>query len=214
MGGVTSKFGIPLDVTQGKNVTIQPKMKFKFRVRFLGLGSLSSATFSFDVMQQVINIKRPTITFDVKEMGTYSGTVSLINKPKYDPIQITFRDDVANSMSEAIMSQLAKQYDFINGRYSVSAGSYKFSMIIETLDGNNAMRAIDSFRLDNCTITSYDAGSLGYNESGFLETTATIKFDSIGSYLSERNGIENPYYLLWYATANPSVYVNNPTGAI
>lgn len=209
---VTSKFGVPLDVTEGQNVTIQPKLKFKFRVRFLGLGSLSSATFSFDAMQQVMTVKRPTINFDAKEIGTYSGTVSVINKPKYDPIQITFKDDVRNSMMQAVMSQIAKQYDFIEGRYAVSGGSYKFSMIIETLDGNNVMRAIDSFRLDNCTITSVDTGQLGYGESGVVETSVTIKFDNIGSYLSEINGIENPYYLLWYATANPTVYATNPTG--
>ena len=55
MSGPFSKYGIPLDPVTGRTVTIQPKLGYRFRVRFLQFGGLESATYSFDSMQQVVS---------------------------------------------------------------------------------------------------------------------------------------------------------------
>lgn len=210
MSGVFSKFGIPLDAVTGKTVTIQPKLSYRFRVRFLQFGGLESTTYSFDAMQQVVNVARPTISFSTKKMGTYAGSVNLVNKPTFEPVSITFRDDVANTLAFAVATQLQKQYDFKNGRYAVSSGASKFTTIIETMDGENPMRAIDAFRLENCLINNVNFGTLDYSNSQPLQVTFNIEYDYLGGYYSETNGIESAMHMLWDVTSNPNTYATKP----
>lgn len=201
-----SKFGVPTDFNSGRDVTIQPKLKFKFRVRFINFGGLESASYSFDATQQVISVQKPTITFSTADLGTYAGNVKVFNKPTYNPVNITFRDDMANTLGSAAWSQLQKQYDFNTGRYAVSAGSAKFTTIIETLDGVNEIRAVDSFILEGCFISNAEFGDLNYTEgSGVSEVNMAVDYDYLGGYLSEiEGGIEDPEYLMWYVTSNAS----------
>jgi hypothetical protein len=210
MSGPFSKFGIPLDPVTGKTVTIQPKLGYRFRIRFLQFGGLESATYSFDAMQQVVSVSRPVINFSVKKLGTYSGTVNIINKPTFDPISITFRDDIANTLAFAIGSQLQRQYDFKNGRYAISTGSAKFTTIIETLDGENPMRAVDAFRLENCIINNVNFGQLEYSNSQPVNVTFNIEYDYLGGYYSEVYGIDDAIHMLWDVTTNPSAFATKP----
>lgn len=205
-----AKFGIPLDPVAGRDVTIQPKLAYRFRVRFLQFGGLESATYSFDAMQQVVSVTRPKIEFANKKLGTYAGHVTVINKPVFDPITVTFKDDIANTLGAAIGSQMQKQYDFLNGRYALSSGSSKFTMVIETLDGMNPMRARDAFRLENCIITNIDYGEMEYANNNPISVTMTIAYDYLGGYYSERYGIEDAIHLLWHTMSLPTPYATKP----
>ncbi len=209
-----AKYGIPMDGLSPRDVTIQPKLRFKFRVRFVNFGGLESASYSFDSTQQVISVGRPKITFESTELGTYAGSIKVFNKPKFENITVTFRDDIANSLSGAVASQLQKQYDFNEGRYAVSGGASKFTMIIETLDGVNEMRAVDAFRLEGCFIESADFGSLNYAESTFNEIPLVISYDYLGGYYSEVNGVESAKQLFWYVTSNASTMATPPHSII
>lgn len=197
-----SKFGVPVDFDTGRDVAIQPKLKFKFRVRFINFGGLESASYGFDASQQLVRVQRPTINFESTNLGTYSGNVKVFNKPTFNPINITFRDDVANTLGKAAWSQMQKQYDFNNGRYAVSAGAAKFTTIIETLDGQNEIRAIDSFVLENCHIATMEYDELDYSSGEMSTVSIGVEYDYIGSYKSESEGISDPDYLLWYVTSN------------
>jgi len=205
-----AKYGIPIDGLSPRDVAIQPKLKFKFRVRFVNFGGLESASYSFDSTQQAISVGRPKVTFEATELGTYAGSIKVFNKPKFENITVTFRDDIANSLSEAVASQLQKQYDFNEGRYALSGGACKFTMIIETLDGINEMRAVDAFRLEGCFIESVDFGSLSYMEGGLNEIPLVISYDYLGGYYSEVNGVESAKQLFWYVTSNASVMATPP----
>lgn len=210
MSGPFSKYGIPLDPVTGRTVTIQPKLGYRFRVRFLQFGGLESATYSFDSMQQVVSVSRPNINFSMKKLGTFSGTVNIINKPIFDPVTIEFRDDIANTLAFAIGSQLQKQYDFKNGRYAISSGSAKFTTIIETLDAVNPMRAVDAFRLENCLINNVNFGQMAYNDSNPIRVTFNIEYDYLGGYYSEVYGIEDAIHMLWDVTSSPNAYATKP----
>ncbi|ASV44463.1 hypothetical protein PBI_SCTP2_448 [Salicola phage SCTP-2] len=197
-----SKFGVPVDYNTGRDVALQPKQKFKFRVRFINFGGLESASYGFDASQQLIRVQRPTVNFESTNIGTYSGNIKVFNKPTFDPINITFRDDVANTLGKAAWSQMQKQFDFNNGRYAISAGAAKFTTIIETLDGQNEIRAIDSFVLENCFIATMDYDELDYSSGEMSTVSIGVEYDYIGSYKSESDGINDPDYLLWYVTSN------------
>lgn len=209
---IYAKYGIPVDGLSPRDTTIQPKLKFKFRVRFVNFGGLDSASYSFDTTQQVITVTRPKISFTPTELGTYAGKVKVFNRPNFENISIRFRDDMANSLAEALGSQLQRQYDFNEGRYAVSSGSAKFTMYIETLDGVNELRAVDAFRLEGCFIANIDFGDFAYGESTGNEISMDISYDYLGGYYSEANGIESARQLLWYVTTNPSsMATNNPS---
>lgn len=205
-----AKFGIPLDPIAGRDVVIQPKLGYRFRVRFLQFGGLESASYSFDAMQQVVSVTRPKIEFANKKLGTYSGHVTVTNKPIFEPITVTFKDDIANTLGAALGSQLQKQYDFLNGRYAFSSGGSKFTMVIETLDGMNPMRARDAFRLENCIVTNIDFGEMNYTDNNPISVTMTIAYDYLGGYYSERYGIDKATHLLWHTMSHPNAYATVP----
>lgn len=205
-----AKYGIPMDGLSPRDITTQPKLRFKFRVRFVNFGGLESASYAFDTTQQVMAVSRPKIGFEFTELGTYAGSVKVFNRPKFEPITLTLRDDMANAMSGAIASQLQKQYDFNEGRYAVSSGSAKFTMIIESLDGANEMRAVDAFRLEGCFIENTDFGSFDYREGSLNECTLSIVYDYLGGYYSELNGVESAQQLFWYVTSNASTMATPP----
>lgn len=206
-----SKFGIPLDPVTGRDVVIQPKLGYRFRIRFLQFGGLESTTYSFDAMQQVMNVTRPKITMNTKKIGTYAGSVTVINKPTFEPITVTFRDDMANTLGSAIATQLQKQYDFLNGRYAISSGSAKFTMIIETMDSNNTIRAVDAFKLENCILSNVDFGSADYTSSTPIQVSFTVEYDYLGGYYSETYGVDDAIQLLWHVTTLPVIDASKPS---
>ena len=49
-----NKFGVPIDGATGRGGILQPKLKYRFRVRFTGFGNLGANPV--DLTQQVMNI--------------------------------------------------------------------------------------------------------------------------------------------------------------
>lgn len=205
-----AKYGVPMDGLSPRDTNIQPKLKFKFRIRFVNFGGLESASYAFDATQQAISVSRPNISFEFSELGTFAGSIKVFNRPKFEAISLSFRDDVANSLSSAIASQLQKQYDFNEGRYAVSSGAAKFTMIIESLDGINEIRAVDAFRLEGCFIENANFGTFDYRESSLNDCTLSINYDYLGGYYSELNGTESAEELFWYVTSNASTMATPP----
>ena len=54
-----SKFGVPIDGSTGRGGILQPKLKYRFRVRFTGFGSVGQSPLK--LTQQVMNITRPKV---------------------------------------------------------------------------------------------------------------------------------------------------------
>lgn len=210
MSSFTSRFGIPVDANRGRETVIQPKLQYRFRVRFINFGGLESVSYGFDATQQITNVMRPNIEFSSKDMGTYAGSVKVFNKPQFRPITLTFRDDIQSTLNKAIGHQLQKQYDFNNGRYAVSAGSAKFSMVVETMDGLNEVRTRDAFLLEGCYINSTEFGALDYASSGVVTNNIVVEYDYLGGFYSEERGLEDAEQLLWYVTSNATSQASTP----
>ena len=106
-----NKYGVPIDYTTGKDVSIQPKLDNKMRVRFQGFGNVNKVEHSFNVTQQIISVTRPGIEFTPIPIKVFGGIVNTINKPTYSAISVTLRDDLSNNLISSVDSQISKQYN-------------------------------------------------------------------------------------------------------
>lgn len=194
-----AKYGVPIDSIKGRNTAIQPKQSFKFRVRLLSFGGLeNSASYGMDITQQVISVQKPSISFPKIDVPTYGGKYKTFNMPILNGLRLTLRDDIGNNILFAINSQIQKQYDFDNGRYAVAGSNAKFTLLIETLDGENDIRSIDTWRLDGCFIENIEYGSHQYSAGDPVEISMNIEFDEINDHYTESDGAEEPLSSLWY----------------
>lgn len=199
------KYGVPIDYIQGRGRPIQPKQQFKFRVRLISFGGLeNSSPHGMDITKNVVSVQKPSINFPKIEIKTYSGTMKTFNTPTLNAIRLTVRDDLDNNVLFAINRQLSKQYDFVNGRHAFASSNAKFTMLIETLDGQLTDRAMDAWRLDNCFIESIEYGENNYSSGDATQISMNIEFDYINGHYSESKGIDEQIQSLWYVTSKGS----------
>ena len=183
-----NKYGIPVDYTTGKDVSIQPKMDNRMRVRFQGLGNVEKVGMAFNATQQLISVTKPSIEFTPIPIKTFGGTLNTFNRPTYTAVTLTFRDDISNNLVAAIDSQISKQYNFDTGNTPVSSGSAKFVTLIESLDGRERIRAMDAWHLKGCMISSVRYGENNYNGGNFVTVSIDIVYDFIDKHITERFG--------------------------
>tara|TARA_B110000879_G_scaffold211673_1_gene305121 strand:- start:223 stop:843 length:621 start_codon:yes stop_codon:yes gene_type:complete len=170
---VITNFGVPVD---GSVTTLMPKLQYRFRVAFTGLGNGSPNKSS--VTQNVISTSRPNLTHEEVVIDSYNSKMYLAGKHTWEPITVVFRDDMSSHVIKAIGAQLNKQVDHADQASSISGSAYKFTMQIETLDGNNTTPTVfDSWDLAGCFITQVQYGDLNYADSNMVQVTMTIRFD-------------------------------------
>ena len=196
------KYGVPIDYVQGRGRPIQPKQQFKFRVRLIAFGGLENeAPHGMDITKNVVSVQKPSISFPKIEVKTYSGTMKTFNTPTINGLRLTVRDDLDNSVLIAINRQLSKQYDFVNGRHAYASSNAKFTLLIETLDGQNTDKAVDAWRLDNCFIESIEYGENNYSSGDATQISMNIEFDFINSHYIESGSGRDSLDTLWYVTS-------------
>lgn len=202
------KYGVPIDTVVGRGTAIQPKLSFKFRVRLISFGGLEkSAPRGLDITQQVVSIQKPTISFPKVDVYTYGGPYKTFNQPVFNAVRLTLRDDIENGVLFAINSQLQKQYDLARGRHAISSGTAKFTLLIETLDGQNEIRSVDTWRLDGCFISDIDYGENNYSSGESSIISMSIEFDHINDHYSESEGALDAVSSLFYVTSKSSEVV-------
>jgi len=137
MARTLNNFGVPTD--SGDNVTgsgiLQPKLNYRFRVQVAGFGGLSTQTAEFT--RQVMNVTRPKVSHESIPVDSYNSRMYMMGKHTWEPITITLRDDVANNLTKLVGRQLQSQLDHKNQTGPSAGTNYKFSTLIETLDGNS-----------------------------------------------------------------------------
>ena len=157
-----TKFGVPI----GGNPTtslLMPKLQYRFRVTFTQLGGDNT---SDTVTHQVVSVTRPTLTHEEITLDVYNSRIFLAGKHTWEPITIVVRDDISNNVITAVDKQMQNQIDHHNQSAPIAGAQYKFSTVIDTLDGNNdedpGPKVLDKWKLAGCWITS-----TAYNESAY-----------------------------------------------
>lgn len=175
-----SKLSVPLasDQSASSQGLLMPKLQYRFRIMFENFGVSTPTT---ELTKQVIDSKRPTLSFDTFEIPVYNSRVYMAGKHKWDPITVNLRDDVTGSVQKLVGEQLQKQFDFFEQSSAASGIDYKFSMRIEMLDGGNGANVptvLETWELYGCFVTSADYGAINYSTSEPVVIALTIQYDN------------------------------------
>jgi hypothetical protein len=93
---------------------------------------------------------------------------------KWSSIDVTFRDPIGPSASQALMEWVRLHAESVTGRMGYAAG-YKQDIDLEMLDPTGV--AVEKWILQGTFLTNVDFDSLGYSEDGLITVKATLRPD-------------------------------------
>jgi|TARA_B100000029_G_scaffold438534_1_gene454488 hypothetical protein len=175
-----TKFTVPVDSDQSASSQglLMPKLKYRFRAMFENFGVSTPRT---ELTKQVIDITRPSVTFDEMEVPVYNSKVFLIGKHTWEAVTINLRDDVNGSVTRLVGEQLQKQFDFLEQASASSGIDYKFITRFEMLDGGNGAstpNVLETWELYGCFVQNVNYGDLNYASSEPATVALSIRFDN------------------------------------
>jgi hypothetical protein len=176
-----TKLTVPLASDQSNSAQglLMPKLKYRFRVTFLGLGVTQPTT---ELTKQVMDFSRPAVTFDNIDLPIYNSTIRLAGKHSWADITCQVRDDAGGNVSRLVGEQLQKQLDFMEQSSAASGIDYKFTTVFEVLDGGNGANA--PVALETWTIMGCYLQGVNYNDANYgtgtepMTVSMTIRFDN------------------------------------
>ena len=175
-----SKFTVPLanDQSSASQGLLMPKLQYRFRVILENFGV---STPRSEITKQVMDVTRPNLTFDTVTLDVYNSKVYAAGKHTWEPITLTLRDDVNNSVSKLVGEQIQKQFDFFEQASAAAGIDYKFTTRIEMLDGGNGAstaRILETWELYGSYVESVNYNTLAYNTSDPVTITLNIRYDN------------------------------------
>ena len=178
MARTLDSFGVPVDsgASQGTGI-LQPKLNYRFRVIVAGFGGTIGAVAPAEFTRQVMNVSRPKVSHESIPLDSYNSRMYVMGKHTWEPITITLRDDIANNLTKLVGSQVQSQLDHKSQRGPSAGTNYKFSTLIEILDGNSG-DATETWQLEGCFITNADYSQTDYAVSDPVTITITLQYDN------------------------------------
>ena len=175
-----SKFTVPLsnDQSSASQGLLMPKLQYRFRAILENFGA---STPRSEPTKQVIDITRPNLSLDQVTLDVYNSRVYVAGKHTWEPITITLRDDVNNSVTKLVGEQIQKQFDFFEQASAASGIDYKFVARIEMLDGGNGSSApnvLETFELYGAYVENVNYNTLAYNTSEPSTITLSVRYDN------------------------------------
>ena len=117
---------------------------------------------------------RPKINQSEKEIQFINTSTWVVGRYTWDTLNLTFRDAIAPSTSQALMEWIRLSSESVTGRQGYAAG-YKRDLELEMLDPTGV--CMQKWILKNCFITNCDFGGLDYGDDELAACTATIRMD-------------------------------------
>ncbi len=175
-----SKFTVPLASSQSASNQglLMPKLQYRFRVILENFGV---STPRSELTKQVVDVTRPSLTFDETILDVYNSRVYLAGKHTWEPMTINLRDDVNNSVTKLCGEQIQKQFDFFEQSSASSGVDYKFTGRIEMLDGGqgaNAVTVLETWELYGAYVQNINYNTMAYATSDAVTITMAIRFDN------------------------------------
>ncbi len=165
---------------------LQPKLKHKWKVTFANIGGGAD---SQPLSMQAVTVTRPSLQFEEVQLDRYNSRAWVAGKHTFEPMTLTFEDDVSGTASQVLQDQLQNQQFLIGaeGPFLASSGEgslYKFVVYLDLLDGNEQI--IEEWTVEGCWLQNIDYTDLDYSASDAVQITCTIRYDharqSIGGY--------------------------------
>jgi len=175
-----TNFTVPLSTNQSASSQglLMPKLKFRFRVTFLNFGVTQPST---ELTKQVMDFKRPSVSFDPIEIPIYNSKVYLAGKPTWAEVTCMLRDDSGGEVSKRVGEQMQKQYDFFEQSSASSGIDYKFTTLLEILDGGNGTNTpniLETWELYGCYLSTTDYNDVNYATNDPVTIALTIRYDN------------------------------------
>ena len=173
------KFGVPMgpDGSEGRKGILQPKMKFKFRVRTINFGPVGNQSY---FTQQVMTVDKPKYQQEPVKLDVYNSVAYVAGKHEWQTITVKLRDDITNSIAALVGYQKQKQVNHYEQTSPAAGVNYKFDMYIETMDGGN-VNVLEQWFLEGCFLSDDSSEALDYGESGVQTIELTVRYDNATS---------------------------------
>jgi hypothetical protein len=187
------------DQSLSNQTLLMPKLKYRFRVFFDGMGTYGSGE-TLEVTRQVMDFTRPQVTFENIDLPVYNSTVKIAGKYSWQDITCQIRDDAGGNIARVIGSQLQKQLDFAE-MSSASAGiNYKFQTRFQVLDGGNGTaepKVLESWEIYGCYLQTVNYNDANYGTNEPMTVSMTIRFDNASQIETTEKpgtatGVSNP----------------------
>lgn len=117
---------------------------------------------------------RPTISQDVTAIEFINTETYVVGRYKWDNIQMTLRDPISPSASQAVMEWIRLCSESVTGRQGYAIG-YKRDLELEMLDPTGV--CVQKWILKNAWISQSNFGSLSYSDDGLADITVNIVMD-------------------------------------
>ena len=175
-----TKFTVPLASNQSASSQglLMPKLKYRFRASFENFGVSSDRV---ELTKQVVDIKRPSVSFAPVTLDVYNSKVYIQGKPEWAETSVNFRDDAGGNVARLVGEQIQKQFDFLEQASAVSGADYKFILRYEVLDGGNGAatpNVLETWELYGCFISNADYGDMNYSSNDPVQIALNIRFDN------------------------------------
>ena len=173
-----NNLGIPTTNAAGSTqVLLMPKLKYRFRVTLLGFG-VAAAT---ELTKQVQDVTRPKVSFEEMTLDVYNSKVKLAGRYTLENITLTLRDDASGQVQKLVGQQIQKQYDFMEQASARSGIDYKFTTVLEVLDGGNGTNTpniLETWEMYGCYLSNTDYGDNNYATNDPVTVSLTIRYDN------------------------------------
>lgn len=117
---------------------------------------------------------RPTIQQEETQIPFLNTSTYVVGRYQWQTIEITLRDPIGPSASQAMMEWVRLHSESVTGRQGYAAG-YKRDVELEMLDPTGVV--VSKWILKNTMLTIVNFGQLNYNQSDLATITATLRFD-------------------------------------
>lgn len=173
--------GLPgSDQSNSNQTLLMPKLKYRFRVYFQGIGTLGPSE-TLELTRQVMDFSRPNVTFENIDLPVYNSTVKIAGKYSWQDITCQIRDDAGGKISSIIGSQLQKQLDFAEMSSAAAGIDYKFQTTFQVLDGGNGTTApvpLETWEIYGCYLQAVNYNDANYGTNEPMTVSMTIRFDN------------------------------------
>jgi len=176
-----TKMTVPLDSNQSSSSQglLMPKLKYRFRVTFINMGSGSQGDTT-ELSKQIMDFTRPNINFNPITIDVYNSKLYLQGKPEWQVVTVNMRDDVNGNVAKVLASQIQKQFDFAEQSSAREGTDYKFTTKFEVLDGSGGAggNALETWQLYGCFISEINYNNFDYKDNEPATITVQLRYDN------------------------------------
>ena len=108
------------------------------------------------------------------EVPFLNTSTYVLGRFTWETIDVTFRDAIGPSTTQAIMEWVRLGSESITGRQGYAAG-YKRDIYLEMLDPTGVV--VEKWEMQGTMLTTVNFGDLGMDDDGIAEVTGTLRFD-------------------------------------